>query len=66
MQYGDLELNAQNLFLYMGSNPANDNATFIDDNALPSVSRAVNQRDADLLYFWHKVGFASFAGYLLI
>ncbi|XP_008797891.1 vacuolar-processing enzyme [Phoenix dactylifera] len=54
MQYGDLDLNAHQLFLYMGSNPANENATFIDDNALPSFSRAVNQRDADLLYFWHK------------
>lgn len=57
MQYGDLELNMKNLFLYLGSNPLNDNATFIDDNSLLSFSKAaVNQRDADLVYFWHKVG----------
>lgn len=57
MEYGELELNMQNLFLYVGSNPANENATFIDDNSLSSFSNAaVNQRDADLIYFWHKVG----------
>lgn len=55
MQYGNLGLNKESLFLYMGSNPANDNSSFIDDNRLPSFSRAVNQRDADLLYFWNKV-----------
>lgn len=54
MQYGNLDLNTQNLFLYMGSNPANDNFTFIDDNSLPSLSKSVNQRDADLLHYWHK------------
>ncbi|URD73645.1 Peptidase C13 family [Musa troglodytarum] len=55
MEYGELELNMQNLFLYVGSNPANENATFIDDNSLSSFSKAaVNQRDADLIYFWHK------------
>ncbi|OAY75397.1 vacuolar-processing enzyme-like isoform X1 [Ananas comosus] len=54
MQYGDLNLDAQHVFLYIGSNPANDNATFIDDNSLRSLSRSVNQRDSDLVYFWHK------------
>ncbi|KAF6164298.1 hypothetical protein GIB67_010268 [Kingdonia uniflora] len=54
MQYGDIELNNENLFMYMGSNPANDNFTSTYDNSLPSVSRAVNQRDADLIHFWHK------------
>ncbi|XP_073008107.1 vacuolar-processing enzyme-like [Typha latifolia] len=54
MQYGNLDLNPQHLFLYIGSNPANDNATFIGDNSLPSFSSAVNQRDADLVYFWQK------------
>lgn len=57
MQYGDLELNMKDLFLYLGSNPLNENATFVDDNSLLSFSKAaVNQRDADLVYFWHKVG----------
>ena len=55
MQYGNVGLNKESLFLYMGSNPANDNSSFIDDNRLPSFSKAVNQRDADLLYFWNKV-----------
>jgi legumain len=55
MQYGSLDLNAEQLFLYIGSNPANDNTSFIEDNSLPSFLRAVNQRDADLVYFWQKV-----------
>lgn len=42
--------------MYMGTNPANDNFTFVDDNSLRlSSSKAVNQRDADLLHFWDKV-----------
>lgn len=55
MQYGSLDLSGQHLFTYIGSNPANDNATFVEDNSLPSFSKAVNQRDADLVYFWQKV-----------
>jgi legumain len=55
MQYGSLDLGPQHLFTYIGSNPANDNATFVEDNSLPSFSKAVNQRDADLVYFWQKV-----------
>jgi legumain len=54
MQYGDTDLNEEPLFLFMGSNPDNDNFSFIEENRLPSSSRAVNQRDADLLHFWHK------------
>ncbi|TVU34126.1 hypothetical protein EJB05_15955 [Eragrostis curvula] len=54
MQYGSLDLSDQHLFTYIGSNPANENATFVEDNSLPSFSRAVNQRDADLVYFWQK------------
>ncbi|KAJ8643317.1 hypothetical protein MRB53_005065 [Persea americana] len=54
MQYGDVKLNEDNVVLYIGSNPANDNSTFIDDNTLPTFSKAVNQRDADLVYFWNK------------
>lgn len=57
MQYGDLNLNVNNVFLYIGSNPANDNSTFIEANSLPSFPRSVNQRDADLVYFWQKVCF---------
>eukprot|EP00262_Sarcandra_glabra_P009435 TRINITY_DN23819_c0_g1_i1.p1 TRINITY_DN23819_c0_g1~~TRINITY_DN23819_c0_g1_i1.p1 ORF type:complete len:489 (-),score=76.43 TRINITY_DN23819_c0_g1_i1:167-1633(-) len=54
MQYGDIGLNEENVFLYIGTNPANDDMSFIKDNALLSFPAAVNQRDADLLYFWNK------------
>ncbi|CAK9145318.1 unnamed protein product [Ilex paraguariensis] len=53
-QYGDLQLSKENLFLYIGTNPANDNYTFVDDNSLRLSSKTVHQRDADLLHFWHK------------
>lgn len=55
MQYGDVKLSVETLFMYMGTNPANDNFTFVDDNSLQPPSKVVNQRDADLLHFWHKV-----------
>lgn len=54
MQYGDLPLSKNNLFLYVGTNPANDNFTFVAENFVRSSSHAVNQRDADLLHFWTK------------
>ncbi|KAJ3671182.1 hypothetical protein LUZ60_008608 [Juncus effusus] len=54
MQYGNLDINTDNLYLYIGSNPENDNLTFVQDNSLPIFSKSVNQRDADLVYFWHK------------
>ncbi|KAI3692606.1 hypothetical protein L6452_32426 [Arctium lappa] len=54
MQYGDLQLSTDELYLYLGTNPANQNLTFIASNSLPPSSIAVNQRDADLLHFWHK------------
>ncbi|KAG6739493.1 hypothetical protein POTOM_057091 [Populus tomentosa] len=54
MQYGDVGLSKNNIFLYMGTNPANDNFTFMDENLLRPRSKAVNQRDADLVHFWDK------------
>ncbi|KAK4485895.1 hypothetical protein RD792_008546 [Penstemon davidsonii] len=54
MQYGDLKLSVENLFMYVGTNPANDNYTFLDANSLRPSSKAVNQRDADLVHFWDK------------
>ncbi|KAH7574316.1 hypothetical protein JRO89_XS03G0281500 [Xanthoceras sorbifolium] len=54
MQYGDVGLSKENLFLYMGTNPANDNYTFVDENSLRTPSKATNQRDADLVHFWDK------------
>lgn len=55
MQYGDKSISKDDLFLYIGTNPANDNYTFMDDNSLRLPTRAVNQRDADLIHFWAKV-----------
>ena len=55
MQYGDVGLSKEDLFQYMGTNPANDNYTFLEDNSLRPHSKAVNQRDADLVHFWAKV-----------
>lgn len=60
MQYGDVGLSKNNLFVYLGTNPANDNFTFADDNSLRQPTKAVNQRDADLVHFWDKVTFYSF------
>ncbi|KAJ7966459.1 putative Vacuolar-processing enzyme [Quillaja saponaria] len=54
MQYGDIGLSKEHLFLYLGTDPANDNFTFIDENSLRSPMKAVNQRDADLIHFWDK------------
>ncbi|KAG2598458.1 hypothetical protein PVAP13_5KG347100 [Panicum virgatum] len=54
MQYGSLNLNVQHLSSYIGTNPANDGNKFVEGNSLPSSTRAVNQRDADLVYFWQK------------
>nr|AWD84476.1 asparaginyl endopeptidase 3b [Petunia x hybrida] len=54
MQYGDLKLSMDSLSMYMGTDPANDNYTFVDDNSLGTSSKAVNQRDADLLHFSDK------------
>jgi legumain len=59
MEYGDVGLSNNHLFLYLGTNPANDNISFVDESALKlrSPSTAVNQRDADLVHFWDKVFF---------
>jgi len=60
MQYGDVGLSKDDLFQYMGTNPANDNYTFVEENSLRPHSKAVNQRDADLVHFWAKVCLISF------
>ncbi|XP_015884509.3 vacuolar-processing enzyme [Ziziphus jujuba] len=54
MQYGDIGLSKSNLFVYLGTNPENDNFTFVDDNSLRPPTKAVNQRDADIVHFWDK------------
>ncbi|KAH0451879.1 hypothetical protein IEQ34_019178 [Dendrobium chrysotoxum] len=53
--HGELGINEEKIFLYIGSNPTNDNSTFIEEyNSLPFTPSVVNQRDADLIYYWHK------------
>ncbi|KAA3457979.1 vacuolar-processing enzyme [Gossypium australe] len=54
MQFGDIGISMDNLFTYLGTNPANDNFKFVDENSLLPPIKAVNQRDADLVHFWDK------------
>ncbi|XP_030975601.1 vacuolar-processing enzyme-like isoform X2 [Quercus lobata] len=54
MQYGNIEQSNECLYYYMGTNTANDNYTFVENPSSPSTLRVVNQRDANLLHFWHK------------
>lgn len=55
MQFGDKDLERDMLYLYLGTNPANENYTRVDANSLrPLSSKAINQRDADLVHFWDK------------
>lgn len=55
MQYGDIGVSKDNLVYYLGTNPANENFTFVDENSLRPPTKAINQRDADLVHFWDKV-----------
>lgn len=64
MQYGDAHINTEELELYLGFNPANENLSrpVISKETLVNslengggLESAVNQRDADLLHYWHKV-----------
>ncbi len=63
MQYGDVHMTAEPLELYLGFDPATEDAT---DPMIPESGRTntletrapevvVNQRDGDLHYLWHKV-----------
>lgn len=62
MEFGDIGLSKEKLVLYMGTNPANENLTFVDENSsLRPPSRVTNQRDADLVHFWEKVYLILFA-----
>lgn len=55
MQYGDIQQSGQSLYMFIGTNPANDNLTLNSNSNSNPPSGAVNQRDADLVYFWQKV-----------
>ncbi|KAF5468077.1 hypothetical protein F2P56_012258 [Juglans regia] len=54
MQYGDTNLNNDHLYLYIGTNPTNVNLTNVNENYLRPSTKAINQRDADLIHFWDK------------
>jgi len=61
LQFGDFGINVEELELYIGYDPKNEN---VSSPMLPRLELAnslegpkdngVNQRDADLLHFWHK------------
>lgn len=54
MQYGDIGLSQANFSLYIGANGTN---TFVDpsEDYLWSISKAIDQRDANLIHFWANV-----------
>ncbi|KZV37220.1 Gamma vacuolar processing enzyme [Dorcoceras hygrometricum] len=57
MQYGDVDQFSEGtLSVYLGSNSGNDTFTSVYQYYISpfSSSKPVNQRDADLLYFWDK------------
>ena len=64
MKYGDDNISAENVYVYLGSDPANANSSWSHEDLLSSVNlhfskgskfQGVHQRDADLLFLWHKV-----------
>ena len=54
MQYGDIGLSQARFSPYIG---ANGTYTFVDpsEDYLWSTSKAIDQRDVDLIHFWVKV-----------
>ncbi|KAL0908080.1 hypothetical protein M5K25_022550 [Dendrobium thyrsiflorum] len=48
MEYNELDINKKKIFLYIDSNPTNDNSTFIEDNSLLFTPSIVNQHNANL------------------
>jgi len=57
MQYGNITISQEELYLYMGFDSANSNASLVLENSPlleKTEAKAINQRDADLLYMWQK------------
>ncbi|XP_059458038.1 vacuolar-processing enzyme-like [Corylus avellana] len=54
MKYGNASRGNDLVSSYIGTNPANDNFTFLHDSSSPPTPRLVSQREADLLHFWQK------------
>lgn len=57
MQYGDVEIDAEKLEVYLGFDPANENVTEpeIPEYEVLGTSLHVPQREADILHLWQKV-----------
>ncbi len=62
MQYGDINIDVEEMERYLGFDPANENVTKpvlpglnLASTLMAGKESAVNQRDADLLHLWHKV-----------
>jgi legumain len=54
MEYGDKTFKVEKLYLYQGFNPDNFNAT--NKPLRQGQKAAINQRDADILFLWKRVG----------
>lgn len=64
MRYGNFSISAEEVYVYIGSDPANENITSYDEDVLMAVpgshphegkkAAGVHQRDADLVFLWHK------------
>ncbi|KAI5084694.1 hypothetical protein GOP47_0001031 [Adiantum capillus-veneris] len=70
MQYGDNTISAERVYEYLGNDAANKNSSFYDESVLSflplnlpiglhyiakgKLAKGVHQRDADLLFLWHK------------
>eukprot|EP00249_Psilotum_nudum_P021335 c28073_g3_i2 orf=811-2310(-) len=73
MQYGNIKMDREELYTYMGFDPANENISTGSENQLLSSSLSpgfrifltgkksvgINQHDADLLYLWQKYEMAN-------
>jgi legumain len=63
MEYGDKTFKVEKLYLYQGFNPDNFNVT----NKLlqQGQTAAINQRDADILFLWKRVGSCGYIIHLI-
>jgi len=62
MQYGDINIDIEEMEQYLGFDPANENVTKhvlprgnLASTLMAGKEFAVNQHDVDLLHLWHKV-----------
>lgn len=53
MEYGNKSIKAEKLYLYQGFNPASKKVTG-NELYMNAHMEVVNQRDADLLFLWHR------------